>query len=707
MNEILLRRKKKIIIEDAIMDSSTNYDYVAAINRNIESLGYIFSLELFNRLAEYTKEHLVKFYFELIPALKKLRGDNVSYRPMYPNFPDQVMGMSEFDLYMNALIHYLSGGKLVPKIEGKERFPLFEKGNIEVLELGGKNDLVEIFENLAGSKTSISVEDKEDLLWFFMNYDEVEKLLPEEMPNKEVATYVCSLIIQYIPDKVDIHKYIRTTTDILRLAAAMSSQDVSLAENPRFRNFTRKERRMLLQLVNYIAKKGDMKKYYKQWIRLGEKLHPREDRMRSKFPRACSLFQSMRDEEERKRINTFNRLIEKSLVEGNVREAMNFLEKRPGEYARRLDQMLRISAENGVTPLEVAYGFLKIANQVSVPVLLQVREHFLHRNDNLEYRVFFPKGSLAKSYNIHNELEPINRQMCNLIVFYCQTALESIFSKRKDMGKVYLSEEFKNYVVPFNQRSASKAMKTMVRGSRIKLSEEIKYLRGFIWWTNAWKNNYEDIVDIDLSAVVFSKDWTCLEHISWTNLRSEKIKACHSGDLINGGPLDGEGASEFLDINIEEVTKNGGRYIVYSLYSFNGQCFNELPNVTFGWMEREGLDSGEIFEPKTVTQKMDLGVKSTMCIPVIFDCQEREFIWCDMSTNMSTYSMSVENTLSILAASCYSVVNMSKPNLYDLIDMHISARGQRVVDKEDADLIFDVDEGITPYDLDVFMNEYL
>lgn len=220
-------------------------------------------------------------------------------------------------------------------------------------------------------------------------------------------------------------------------------------------------------------------------------------------------------------------------------------------------------------------------------------------------------------------------------------------------------------------------------------------------------NNREDVVDIDLSAVVFSRNWEYRERISWTNLRSERLKACHSGDLINGGPLDGEGASEFLDINIEEVTKNGGRYIVYSLYSFNGQCFNELPNVTFGWMEREGLDSGEIFEPKTVTQKMDLGVKSTMCIPVIFDCQEREFIWCDMSTNMSTYSMSVENTLSILAASCYSVVNMSRPNLYDLIDMHISARGQRVVDKEDADLIFDVDEGITPYDLDVFMNEYL
>lgn len=60
-----------------------------------------------------------------------------------------------------------------------------------------------------------------------------------------------------------------------------------------------------------------------------------------------------------------------------------------------------------------------------------------------------------------------------------------------------------------------------------------------------------------------------------------------------------------------------------------------------------------------------------------------------------------------MAATCYSMVNMSKPNLYDLIDLHIRARGLRVANKEDADIIFDVDSGITPFDVDVFMGEYL
>ena len=67
----------------------------------------------------------------------------------------------------------------------------------------------------------------------------------------------------------------------------------------------------------------------------------------------------------------------------------------------------------------------------------------------------------------------------------------------------------------------------------------------------------------------------------------------------------------------------------------------------------------------------------------------------------------LESNLSAVEATCYSVANISKPNLYDLIDLHIRARGVRVENKEDADIIFDIEDGITPYDLDVFMGEYL
>lgn len=47
--------------------------------------------------------------------------------------------------------------------------------------------------------------------------------------------------------------------------------------------------------------------------------------------------------------------------------------------------------------------------------------------------------------------------------------LVKIYGQREPIGKVYLSDDYRNYVVPFSQRSASKALKTIVRGSRLPM----------------------------------------------------------------------------------------------------------------------------------------------------------------------------------------------------------------------------------------------
>ena len=249
----------------------------------------------------------------------------------------------------------------------------------------------------------------------------------------------------------------------------------------------------------------------------------------------------------------------------------------------------------------------------------------------------------------------------------------------------------------------------------IKNWNNTKALRAFCWWTNMdndndrWSNGR---VDLDLSAAIFDENWNYMEHVSYTNLRSDRYKACHSGDITNGGSVDGDGVTEFLDVDIDSVVKYGARYIVYEIYNYTGQKLSEMPHAMFGWMSREDVKSGEIYEPKTVEQKMDLASQSTVCIPVIFDCVNREVIWCDMNLSLngchSNYGgNNVESNLFGVAATCYSMVNMSKPNLYDLIELHIRARGLRVDNKEDADIIFDVNEGITPFDTDVFSGEYI
>ncbi|MDE7479462.1 MAG: hypothetical protein K2M91_16255, partial [Lachnospiraceae bacterium] len=162
MNEILLRRKNKVIIERGY-ETDPNNQYIITIMKNIEALGYIFSKELFEVLQTLNKEDLQKFYLELITLLKKLVGADVVYKPMYPDFPVSVMEAEYIDLFVNAIVHYWSGGTLYPNGEKNERLPLFDETKIKVIDLGCKEDLQNIFNNLCQSKTSISQTDQEDI----------------------------------------------------------------------------------------------------------------------------------------------------------------------------------------------------------------------------------------------------------------------------------------------------------------------------------------------------------------------------------------------------------------------------------------------------------------------------------------------------------------------------------------------------------------
>ncbi len=705
MNEILLRRKNKVIVKSG-HETNPNNQYIATIMKNVEALGYTFSKELFEVLQTLSKEELQKFYLELIPMLKKLVGADVVYKPMYPNFPVSVMEADYIELFINAIVHYWSSGILYPNEKREERLPLFDVTKIKVIDLGSTDDLQDIFNKLCQSKTSISQTDKEDIEWIFKN---MQVKFPDEVPLKENAALIGKLYLENYPLATagDIQKYFKTATDVLRLITAMSDGDISLAANTKFRSFRRKERRLLLELLQGCGTiEEDMSRYKNRWIRVGERLHPSEY-SEAQFGKVITAFHKLRNGIK---IETFAGKVVKAIETEDYKSALILLKKRPGELARKLDYLLRNANDKNL----VINTFKDVATEVSTPVLLQVKEHFAHRNEKLESRVFFPKGNLAKCHCIENTLSPIDEKYCNAIVKICEDSLIENYKSKNFLGNVYLSEEFKRYIVPFSQRSAGKALKTIVRGSKLPIDANTTAMRAFIWWTNMDKdkNGYSKTVDIDLSAAIFDENWNYMEHVSYTNLKSARYKACHSGDIVNGGPVSGDGVSEFVDIDIDSVVEYGARYVVYQVYSYTGQKFSDMSHSMFGWMSRRNVKSGEIYEPKTVEQKMDLTSQSTVCIPVIFDCVKREVIWCDMHLSLngchSNYGgNNVESNLFGVAATCYSMVNMSKPNLYDLIELHIKARGLRVENKEDADVVFDIDAGITPFDTEVFMGEYL
>ncbi|MCX7747831.1 MAG: TerD family protein [Clostridia bacterium] len=690
MNRIYLRRKTKILISPG-SGKTPNTEHVATILKNLEPLGYTLSKEIIDILHTYTVDELKNFYLGLVKKIKKMIGAHVEYKPMYPNFPIQVMQMAESKLYLNAIIHYLSFGSMLPVYEKEERLPLFAATKLKVINLGNQDDFNNIFYNLMASKTSIADTDKMDMEWFIKNYKNVLDYLPDEIPLKENVCLICSWIMKYWgADTLVISKYINTATDVLRLAVSMSDGDVSLAANTKFRSFTRNERRILLGLLENCSNiEEDMLRYKNRWIRLGERLHPSEYKT---YLKAQAAFRKLRNNEK---IETYNSRLSTAIESQDLTCVLALMKQRPGEFARKLDHILRLFEDWKL----IIKAFEEIAIQVPTPLLLQVREHFKKRNEKQELRAFFPKGSIAKVYGIENQLPSINKQVCEEIVDICEQSLIKIFGAYESLGKVYIDERLKDYIVPFSQRSASKALKTYIRGTRINIPADIKTIRSFIYW----KEHEGDRTDLDLSAVLYDQNWNYVEHISYTNLRSSKYKAAHSGD-ITAAPL---GASEFIDLDIESIKRYSGRYVVLAVNSFTGQKFAHLPECFMGWMARECPASGEIYEPKTVENKIDISSESTICIPMVLDIHENKVIWADIALKSQPTWNNVENNKKGMILMGKALTTLTKPNLYDLFMLHAQARGELCNHAEEANTVFAIDKGITPYDNEIIMAQYL
>jgi hypothetical protein len=201
---------------------------------------------------------------------------------------------------------------------------------------------------------------------------------------------------------------------------------------------------------------------------------------------------------------------------------------------------------------------------------------------------------------------------------------------------------------------------------------------------------------------MFDNNWEYVSDISYYNLRQGSCY--HSGDITSAP----HGACEFIDMDLPFVLKSNARYIVMSIMCFTGQSFINLPECFGGWMMRQRPDSGEIFDPRTVKDKVDITGSTRTCVPVIVDAQDRKVYWADVGlkgrgqiNNAARNSVGMSQIGKVMVA-------LNKPSLFDLFLMHAEGRGTLVDDETQADTIFDVFSGtVTAFDTDKILSEFL
>ena len=191
----------------------------------------------------------------------------------------------------------------------------------------------------------------------------------------------------------------------------------------------------------------------------------------------------------------------------------------------------------------------------------------------------------------------IQMDVCQKVKRIAETALIEVYKDKPPMGKVYIDPDVKECKIPNATRGAQGSSIGMAKGSKIPIAKNSNIMRGYIWWTNLKDNGryHEDRVDMDLSVACLDKNLNCVDQVSYYN--QENNYARISGDIVNGGDFDGKGVAEFLDVDLEKAKEYGIRYVCVAVHSFTQQPLSQMEHAHFGFMEREKMMDGEIFEP--------------------------------------------------------------------------------------------------------------
>lgn len=710
LNEILLRRTNKILVEKKAESSAAakpaGTNFVASFVANMEGLGYIVSEDLYKYIEALSLDDLKALHTDMYRTLSQARGGHQELVPMYKSFPQEVMDMSKARLYFNALVHYWTGGKWSPPSRKQPRPALADESSITLtmINVGALTDLQPIFSKMVGSTLALSAVDKADLNTLLEHYFakekiDIEKLIPERIANRENKAFILAALYRFgVMENEAFQRLLlqqtNTSTDILRLAVGLMSGDISLAAPVKFKAIKRPLRKIMLAVLEAQNQKvilEDLWRWRGRWIRLAEQLHPGE--FTKRYP---NIYKAISDLRHEVKAETFRREMEKLLLEKNGKAALTLAKSRPGELVRRLDHLLRLngSKENDASTEEILKAYTECGEKVSTQVLLQVLQHFRTRSEQHPYRIIFPKGTIAKAACIDNTLPEMSSETAKAVEEQTRKFLLQRFAKLPPLGKCYIDDSLKKMIQPFALRSAAKSLRTAGRGSRFALPDA-DTLRLFLWWTNGRHRT-----DIDIAGLFFDENYGLKETIAYYELKS--TVGVHSGDIVDAP----KGAAEFVDFSISKCKEQGIRYVVLTVSSFTMQPYCDLPECFTGWMARQKPNSGEVFEARTVKDKLDLMADTRIAVPVIFDLETMESIWCDLALKNYPFSpikQTVNNPIVNLvgfSSTLKAMTHLRRGTLYDLFQLHAEARGSQVSAREQADKIFDLDTADpSPFDL--------
>ncbi|WP_335997454.1 hypothetical protein KST15_06030 [Fusobacterium polymorphum] len=694
INSIALRHLNGIYIPKNIdnnVNETLSIEELATLIKKFEGYGYIFSKELAIAISKEERNVIIDKLKSVIKVIENFKSDK-DYVVFYKNFPDEVINMSEVELYINQILHYWIGylpsnSENIIK-EDVEPSKLVKATELKLID----DEIIEkLFIDLLSSNVTLSEQYLDDVcvLTHSKSVEELENYM-EYIQMKETLTTLSSYVLR---KKGVLIGNFKTATDILRLIAKISKAEL----NNKHIHFAYFSRTKLSQLMNKLEDlkniMPDIKRYSKPWHTFF-KLYAKKINF-NKYPKVRKavdmLFGDIFYMTERGKINEqINRLptMSEEDLDNFVKEFTIFY----GDYVREILSLLNKAKENQYEKLLL--GLENCVGKVNTRVLFQLYDRVinLQEKDNLVPRLVNSKGKwrrLKESISLSDEL-------LNRVLEIVEDGIKIQLKEKESLGKIYIDEDYKNIMLTTSEKDSNVSLRPMTRGSRIAFNPNAEVLRFFV----AWKNLDEKImkefkvkygrVDIDLSALSFDKDFKFKRVVAYYN--QKEMGFAFSGDITDAP----QGALEYIDIyDLEKQKKNGTRYILMQIRSYNGYTFKEINSVYAGVME---LTSNEAKEKKNmystaITQGFQIMSPQITTNTILVDLVKFEYVWLDM--NMANYKVDTfQNALNYeeipyLNDLLKYFMKKQYVTMYDLLKLNADVRGILIENKEEADIIFE------------------
>lgn len=538
--------------------------------------------------------------------------------PFYRGFPESVKSLSEEEILIDRLIHYAQ--TYGTGDHENRHFSIFEK-EVEKVPFKESYDL-KIYKVVNSERAFKELYNIADTLLMRRqimpcDYQFIIEMLdngyePEKIRSKQILCF----LIRYIRDQKGDKEAVAfidkfrsfELNDILRLIGwDNASKDFQSRPNFNKLNMQNKDRKFYTTLIEHVATRTntedmlDVVEKRKIWKGLLHHIH-----FKAATTNATAFVNMIFDDT----IKSVYSEVEELFAEKKIVAAAAVLANNKGSTAvmRSLNRFL-CATKSPEERLEI----LKIAlENVNPTAAMQTAISYLAPDvKGFNHTFIYNYYGKTITHRDKRENRPILEKSDG--IFLATQIRESLKFKNTNK-KIYIDPKAVNYAMPIWADEIN-GVGVMQTGSRMDIPES-KVIRAFVYW--------ESERDLDLSAFAISRE-KGIKEFSWRSL------SITDGIVFSGDVTDGvKGGAEYFDIDFDIFSENykDYDYIVFNVNNYSNHIgsFDKFVSRA-GFMTRDKISSGEIFEPKTVKSAFDLTVKSRQATMFALDLKNRQIVW--------------------------------------------------------------------------------